>query len=46
MERLVVEGALETARRDFARAMRELLAMQREQAAKEPAPEPKAANAA
>ena len=46
MERSVVEGALETARRDFARAMRELLAMQREQAAKEQAPEPKAANAA
>jgi chromosome segregation ATPase len=46
LERSVVEGALETARKDFARVMREVLAMQRQQAAQEAAPEPKAANAA
>jgi chromosome segregation ATPase len=46
LERSVVEGALETARKDFARVMRDVLAMQRQQAAQEPAPQPQAANAA
>ena len=46
MERSVVEGALETARKDFGRAMRELVAMQRKLAAQETEPAPKAANAA
>jgi len=46
MERSVVEGALETARKDFGRAMRELVAMQRKLAAQEAEPAPKAANAA
>lgn len=46
MERSVVEGALETARKDFSRVMRELMALQRKQTAEEPAPQPQAANAA
>ncbi|MBX6330033.1 MAG: hypothetical protein IRY89_15835 [Pseudolabrys sp.] len=46
MERSVVEGALETARKDFARAMRELTAMQRRLAVLEAEPIPTAANAA
>jgi crescentin len=46
MERSVVEGALETARKDFSRVMRDLLALQRRQAAEEPVPRPRAANAA
>ena len=46
MERSVVEGALETARKDFSRVMRELMALQRKRQAAEPAPEPQAANAA
>ncbi len=46
MERSVVDGALETARKDFSRAMRELMALQRKRQAAEPAPEPQAANAA
>ena len=46
MERSVVEGALETARKDFSRVMREVMAMQRKQAAQEPAEQPVAANAA
>jgi chromosome segregation ATPase len=46
MERAVVEGALETGRKDFARAMREVMALQRsQQAAEEPATI-RAANAA
>lgn len=40
MERSVVEGALETARKDFSRAMRELMAMQRKLTALEATPEP------
>ena len=44
MEHSVTEGALETARKDFARLMRDVMAMQREQAA-QGAP-PRAANAA
>ena len=47
MERSVVEGALETARKDFGRAMRELMAMQRKLTAQEAAPVPASpANAA
>lgn len=46
MERAMVEGALDVARKDFNRAMREVMAMQRNQSAEEPAPEPVAANAA
>jgi crescentin len=46
MERSVVEGALETARKDFSRVMRELTALQRRQSAEEPAPQPRAANVA
>lgn len=38
MERSVIEGALETARKDFARLMREVLALQRQRTAEEPAP--------
>jgi chromosome segregation ATPase len=46
LERAVVQGALETGRKDFARLMREVMAMQRsQQAAEEPA-RPRAANAA
>ena len=46
LDRAVVEGALETARKDFARVMREVMSLQRaQQAAEEPA-EIKAANAA
>jgi crescentin len=46
LDRAVVEGALETARKDFARVMREVMSLQRQHAAEEPAPEIKAANAA
>ncbi|HVV60403.1 MAG TPA: hypothetical protein VHD14_01460 [Pseudolabrys sp.] len=46
LERAVVEGALETGRKDFARLMREVLALQRRQAADESGPDPVAANAA
>jgi crescentin len=46
MERSVVEGALETARKDFTRVMRELLAVKRQMEAEEPLPHPIAANAA
>jgi len=45
-ERAVAEGALETGRKDFARVMREVMALQRSQAAREPGPNPFAANAA
>jgi crescentin len=46
MERAVIEGALETGRKDFSRLMREVMALQRsQQAAEEPA-RPRAANAA
>jgi crescentin len=46
LDRAVVEGALETARKDFARVMREVMSLQRaQQAAEEPA-DIKAANAA
>lgn len=46
MERSVVEGALETGRKDFSRVMRELMALQRSQQAAEEPPAPQAANAA
>ena len=46
MERSVVEGALETARKDFSRLMREVMALQRAEAARQPEPQPLAANAA
>jgi chromosome segregation ATPase len=46
LERSVVEGALETGRKDFARVMREVMSLQRMQQADEPQPELKAANAA
>jgi crescentin len=46
MEHSVTEGALETARKDFSRLMREVMALQRQQSALEAAPRPRAANAA
>ena len=46
MERAVIEGALETGRRDFARLMREVMALQRLQQAAEVHEGPRAANAA
>jgi chromosome segregation ATPase len=46
MQCSVVEGALETARKDFARLMREAMALQREQAAPDDAVRLRAANAA
>jgi crescentin len=46
LDRAVVEGALQTARRDFSRAMREVMALQQSPASEnQPAP-PRAANAA
>jgi hypothetical protein len=46
MECSVVEGALETARKDFARLMREAMALQREQAAPDDPARLRPANAA
>jgi crescentin len=46
MERSVVEGALETARNELARVMREVMALQRNRQAEEPEAQPRAANAA
>lgn len=46
MERAVVEGALETGRKDFSRLMREVMALQRTQQAAEDTTVPAAANAA
>jgi crescentin len=46
LERAVAEGALETARKDLARVMRDVMALQRNQAAQEPSAKPRAANAA
>lgn len=46
IERSVVEGALETGRKDFARVMREVMSLQRGQQAEETLPELRAANAA
>lgn len=46
LERSVVEGALETGRKDFSRLMREVMALQRIQLAAEDNSRPRAANAA
>jgi crescentin len=46
LERAVAEGALETARKDLARVMRDVMALQRSQQAQETAAKPRAANAA
>ncbi len=46
LERAMADGALETARKDFARVAREVMALQRNQAAQEAGIEPQAANAA
>jgi len=46
LERSVADGALETARKDFARVAREVMALQRSQTALEAASQPRAANAA
>ena len=46
LERAVLEGALETGRKDFARLMREVMALQRSQQAAEQPAQPRAANAA
>lgn len=46
LERAVTEGALETARKDLARLMRDVMALQRNQQAQEPGAQPRAANAA
>ena len=46
LERAVVEGALETGRKDFARLMREVMALQRVQQAAGGRRAPRAANAA
>ena len=46
MERAVVEGALETGRKDFARLMRDVMALQRTQQEAETPAQPRAANAA
>lgn len=46
LERSVVEGALETGRKDFARVMREVMSLQRVQQAEEAPIELRAANAA
>jgi crescentin len=46
LERAVVEGALESGRKDFARLMREVMTLQRNQQASEEPSRPRAANAA
>ncbi len=46
MERAVADGALETARKDFARVAREVMGLQRSQASLEAHAQPRAANAA
>ena len=46
IERSVSDGALETARKDFARVARDVMALQRNQAALEAHAQPQAANAA
>lgn len=46
LDRAVVEGALETARKDFARVMREVMSLQRQQQSTEEPADLKAANAA
>jgi hypothetical protein len=46
LERSVSDGALQTARKDFARVAREVMALQRNQASLEAHAQPRAANAA
>ncbi len=46
LERAALEGALETSRKEFARLMREVMALQRSQQAAEDPVRPHAANAA
>ncbi len=46
VERAVVEGALEAARKDFSRLMREVMALEQQRNAREPLPELRSANAA
>jgi crescentin len=46
LERAVIEGALETGRKDFSRLMREVMALQREQQEAENPAQSRAANAA
>ena len=46
VERAVVEGALEAARKDFSRLMREVMALEQQKIAREPLPELRTANAA
>jgi crescentin len=46
LDRAVVEGALQTARRDFSRAMREVMALQQSPASEDQPSPPRAANAA
>jgi chromosome segregation ATPase len=46
LERAVLEGALETGRKDFARLMREVMALQRNQQIADDPMQPRAANAA
>lgn len=46
VERAVVEGALEAARKDFGRLMREVMTLEQQKIAREPAPELRSANAA
>ncbi len=46
LERAVADGALETARKDFARVAREVMSLQRNQASLEAHAQPRAANAA
>lgn len=46
LERSVVEGALEAARKDFTRLMHEIMALQRRRDGDTPLPQPRAANAA
>jgi crescentin len=46
VERAVVEGALEAARKDFGRLMREVMALEQQKLSREPLPELRSANAA
>jgi hypothetical protein len=46
LERAVAEGALETARKDLARLMRDVMALQRNQLTQDASAQPRAANAA
>ncbi len=46
VERAVVEGALEAARKDFGRLMREVMTLEQQKLAREPLPTLRSANAA